>query len=44
MLKKQRAQFILDFLNKLYPETPVPLNHRNNFELLVREAQNYCDD
>ena len=35
MLKKQRAQFILDFLNKLYPETPVPLNHRNNFELLV---------
>ena len=35
MLKKQRAQFILDFLNKLYPETPVPLNHRNTFELLV---------
>lgn len=35
MLKKQRAQFILDFLNKLYPETPVPLNHCNNFELLV---------
>lgn len=35
MLKKQRAQFILDFLNELYPETPVPLNHRNHFELLV---------
>ena len=35
MLKKQRAQFILDFLNELYPETPVPLNHHNNFELLV---------
>ena len=35
MLKKQRAQFILDFLNKLYPETPVPLNHHNHFELLV---------
>ena len=35
MLKKQRAQFILDYLNKLYPETPVPLNHRNHFELLV---------
>ena len=35
MLKKQRAQFILDYLNELYPETPVPLNHRNHFELLV---------
>jgi len=22
-------------LNEIYPETPVPLNHRNNFELLI---------
>ena len=35
MLKHERAQFILEYLNKLYPETPVPLNNRNNFELLV---------
>lgn len=35
MLKKQRAQLILERLNKLYPETPVPLNHSNHFELLV---------
>ena len=35
MLKKQRAEFILQRLNQLYPETPVPLDHRNNFELLV---------
>lgn len=35
MLKKERAQFILERLNTLYPETPVPLDHRNNFELLV---------
>ena len=35
MLKEQRAQFILKHLNDLYPETPIPLNHRNNYELLV---------
>jgi endonuclease-3 len=35
MLKKQRAEFILQRLEELYPETPVPLDHRNNFELLV---------
>jgi endonuclease-3 len=35
MLKKQRAQLVLERLNKLYPETPVPLNHSNHFELLV---------
>lgn len=35
MLKKERAAFILERLNELYPETPVPLDHRNNFELLV---------
>ena len=35
MLKKQRAEFIMQRLNQLYPETPVPLDHRNHFELLV---------
>jgi endonuclease-3 len=35
MLKKQRAQLVLERLNKLYPETPVPLDHSNHFELLV---------
>ena len=35
MLKKQRAQLILQRLNQLYPETPVPLKHSNHFELLV---------
>ena len=35
MLKKERANFILTRLNELYPETPVPLDHKNNFELLV---------
>jgi len=35
MLKKQRAQLVLDRLTQRYPETPVPLNHSNHFELLV---------
>ena len=35
MLKKQRAQLVLERLNELYPDTPGPLNHSNHFELLV---------
>ena len=35
MKKTERALFIRHFLEKLYPSTPVPLNHRNIFELLV---------
>lgn len=35
MLKKQRTEFILSKLNSLYEETPVPLNHKNNFQLLI---------
>ncbi len=35
MNKKQRALFILNYLEKLYPNTPIPLKHNNKFELLV---------
>ena len=35
MLKKERADYIQQRLNQLYPETPIPLDHKNNFELLV---------
>ena len=35
MKKKERASFILNHLNKIYPKTPIPLNHSNNFELLI---------
>ena len=35
MKKKERVSFILNHLNKIYPKTPIPLNHRNNFELLI---------
>ena len=35
MLKKERAKFILNRLNEIYPNTPIPLNHSNKFELLI---------
>ena len=35
MLKKDRAFFILNRLNEIYPETPIPLHHKNKFELLI---------
>ena len=33
--KKRRAQYVLERLEDLYPETPVPLDHTNAFTLLV---------
>ena len=35
MLKSERTKFIMDFLEHTYPNTPVPLNNKNVFELLV---------
>ena len=35
MKKKDRAIIIQEKLDQLYPITPVPLNHKNNFELLI---------
>ena len=35
MLKSERTKFIMDFLEQTYPNTPVPLNSKNVFELLV---------
>jgi endonuclease III len=35
MLKQQRADHLLRRLNELYPETPVPLDHKDAFTLLV---------
>lgn len=35
MNKKERAAFVQNTLERLYPETPIPLNHRNPFTLLV---------
>ena len=35
MIKKERAIIILEELNKLYPDPPIPLNHKNPYTLLI---------
>jgi endonuclease-3 len=35
MTKKERAEFILKDLKRRYPETPVPLDHKDAYTLLV---------
>jgi len=35
MTKKERAAYLLDRLEQLYPETPIPLDHKDPFTLLV---------
>ena len=35
MNKKEKAIFIINELERLYPETPVPLNHKDPFTLLI---------
>lgn len=35
MLKKERASHLLKRLEELYPETPIPLDHRDPYTLLV---------
>lgn len=35
MTKKQRAEIVMTELEKLYPEVPIPLDHKDPFTLLV---------
>jgi endonuclease III len=35
MTKKQRAEYLLDRLDQLYPETPIPLDHSDAYTLLI---------
>ena len=35
MTKKEKADFIIEELEKRYPTVPIPLNHYSNFTLLV---------
>ena len=35
MVKKEKAKKILNILNKIYPTTPIPLDHTSNFTLLM---------
>ena len=35
MTKKERAQFVIDTLEKIYPITPIPLQHKDPYTLLI---------
>ena len=35
MKKQERANVVLDNLNKFYPNIPIPLKHKNVYELLI---------
>ncbi len=35
MTKKERADFVLKRLTELYPETPIPLQHKDPYTLLI---------
>ncbi len=35
MTKKEKVQYIIDSLERLYPETPVPLDHSDEYTLLI---------
>ena len=35
MKKSERALFVSETLNRVYPSTPIPLDHSSNFTLLV---------
>lgn len=35
MTKKEKAEYVVEQLEKLYPETPVPLNHSDAYTLLI---------
>ena len=35
MRRQERAELVFDKLQALYPETPIPLDHRDTYTLLV---------
>ncbi len=35
MTKKERVSFVISTLNELYPEIPIPLNHKDPYTLLI---------
>ena len=35
MLKKEKVLFIVNELERLYPKTPVPLDHKDPYTLLI---------
>ena len=35
MTKKEKAEYVITELEKLYPETPIPLDHSDSYTLLI---------
>ena len=35
MNKQEKVQFVIDTLQKLYPEIPIPLDHKDPYTLLI---------
>jgi endonuclease-3 len=35
MIKKEKVHFVINTLNKLYPEIPIPLDHKDPYTLLI---------
>ena len=35
MIRQERADFVREYLDNLYPDVPIPLSHSNNYTLLV---------
>ena len=35
MTKKEKVQFVIDTLEELYPETPIPLDHKDEYTFLI---------
>lgn len=35
MTKKEKVQFVIDTLEKLYPQVPIPLDHKDPYTLLI---------
>lgn len=35
MTKQEKVQFVIDTLEEIYPKTPIPLNHKDPYTLLI---------
>jgi len=35
MKKMERVKYIISYLDSIYPDTPIPLTHKNHYELLI---------
>ena len=35
MTKQEKVQFVIDTLEQLYSKTPIPLNHKDPYTLLI---------